>query len=426
MKENKTDSEIFAAIRQTLESYEEAYVPGAWEAFAQIQKRRKRSRYLRIASVLAACLILGSIGSNYFLFNKPGLPLMNSGQIANIQSVPPKPEKTAERKAAPAVSTKKSGLKTASMFQMASISKPGHSENIQAKHGTEPSKPLDGAAFAHDSTERRVALVANANLQKPKSVSDTLINLPDTAGRETKNKIAESQLTTDYQDVQTVPKRKIRFGFNFSPGVSSTQSASSFCYTGGVSADIPLFANVQLSTGLQLENQTIVNKTLSMSSADASSYNQIAMSSNQKPIPFNQTESRLVNLDLPLNITWKFIAQKTHSYYVSTGFSSLVYLKQENTITRYSNQLVPVSAMVGGQEVKTFDLVSQESVTVDSSTPGQAFDFAGRFNIMLGVERKLSNRIFIHLEPYTKIPITGKEAGSLMNTTSGINFKVSF
>jgi hypothetical protein len=163
-----------------------------------------------------------------------------------------------------------------------------------------------------------------------------------------------------------------------------------------------------------------------MSFADASSYSLLANSSNPKPIPLNQTETRLINLALPLNITWKFISQKSQSYYVSTGFSSLVYLKQENKVTSYSNQLVPISSLVGGQEVKSYDLVSQASVTQDTFAPDQTFNFAGRLNIILGVERRISERISIHLEPYAKIPVAGLETGSLMNTSSGINFKVSF
>jgi len=63
--------------------------------------------------------------------------------------------------------------------------------------------------------------------------------------KEMQNKIADQQTVQENTNVAAVSKRKIRFGINLSPGISTTQSARSFNYTGGVSADIPLFANVQ-------------------------------------------------------------------------------------------------------------------------------------------------------------------------------------
>jgi hypothetical protein len=44
---------------------------------------------------------------------------------------------------------------------------------------------------------------------------------------------------------------------------------------------------------------------------------------------------------------------------------------------------------------------------------------------MVGFEKKLTNRFYLHIEPYTKIP-TSTQSGSFNYTTSGINFKVSF
>jgi hypothetical protein len=66
------------------------------------------------------------------------------------------------------------------------------------------------------------------------------------------------------------------------------------------------------------------------------------------------------------------------------------------------------------------------SVTQNSVAPTQTFDFAGRINLMVGFEKKLTNRFYLHIEPYTKIPTSGQAAGSFNYTTSGINFKVSF
>jgi hypothetical protein len=216
----------------------------------------------------------------------------------------------------------------------------------------------------------------------------------------------------EYQKIAAEPRRKVRFGLNFSPGFNASQSASSVNYMGGVSADIPLSSKFQLSTGVQVENQSIVKE-----------YHGIVASST---VPQNQIKTELINLDVPVNITWLFVAEKSHAYYVSAGLSSLVYLKQENRNTTYSQDLIPVSSMLNGQEVKSYSVVDHVSVTQNTVAPTQTFDFAGKLNLMVGFEKKLTNRFYIHIEPYTKIPTSGQSAGSLNYTTSGINFKVSF
>ena len=142
--------------------------------------------------------------------------------------------------------------------------------------------------------------------------------------------------------------------------------------------------------------------------------------------PLHENSTKLVNLDVPVNITWKFFSEKTNSYYVSAGLSSLVYLHQNNKNTTYSQDLVPVSSVVSGVEVKSYNVVDQVSVSENTATPNQTFDFAGRVNILVGFEKKLSNKLFIHIEPYAKIPASGLAPGNLNHTSTGINFKISF
>ena len=142
--------------------------------------------------------------------------------------------------------------------------------------------------------------------------------------------------------------------------------------------------------------------------------------------PLNENRTKLINLDVPVNISWKFFSEKTNSYYVSAGLSSLVYLRQNNKNTTYSQDMIPVSSVVAGTEVKSYTLVNQVSVSENSGAPDQAFDFAGRVNIMVGFEKKLSNKLYIHIEPFAKIPASGLAPGNLNHTSTGINFKISF
>ncbi len=418
MKKSKTDSEIFASIKHSLESYEEEYLPGAWEGFVQLQKRGRRLRYLRIVSAVAACLLLGVIGTNYLFFNDLKVPKTDQPQIAAGKAEDYKSVTITEKESVTSTPVvRKSDLKPLVAPRIVSAVKSGQGKKTPAAQVSTLS--INPLAFSVAKDTVRIASATKVDIAVVKSVPDTMKVISDTTGSKKIVKIPDTQLIAANQSNETAAKRKIRLGINLSPGVSSTQSASAFSYTGGVSADIPLFGNFQLSTGLQIENQTIVSKVGSMAaSADASF--------GLPTVPSNQAQTKLVNLDLPLNITWKFIAEESHSYYVSAGLSSLVYLRQENKNTTYSQLLVPVSTVINGQDVKTYSLINQASVSQNTTTPDQIFDFAGRLNIILGVERKLSKRIFIHFEPYAKIPVAGMATENLRNTSTGINFKISY
>ena len=65
IENDKTESEIFAQIKQSLGSYEEEYIPGSWETFLQKRKKKNRGIFLRIVSGIAACLLLGFLSFNY-------------------------------------------------------------------------------------------------------------------------------------------------------------------------------------------------------------------------------------------------------------------------------------------------------------------------------------------------------------------------
>ena len=87
----------------------------------------------------------------------------------------------------------------------------------------------------------------------------------------------------------------------------------------------------RLSTGLQFEHLSVVN---SEPSYDPS-------------VPQGETKAELVDLDIPLNITWKFLVRKSTSYYISGGISSVVYLSEKYANTSYSQQMVEVVEVNG-------------------------------------------------------------------------------
>lgn len=413
MKNYKTDSEISALIKQALDSRQEDYIPGSWENFLLIQKKKRKAFVLRIVSRVAACLVVGFLGFNFFRTTLNEESSNANQPVATIvQPVPPNNKPTA-KDYAPSVSPISLSAKQVASANTHQVSAAGSPKQpIVLFEERTVSNPLPAEEIIQDTSSLKRIFTADLKIKSGVSAADSVRKAADSVEVKTDVNVPNSLNAPADKKIAAVQKRKIRFGINFSPGVNTTQSASSFNYQGGVSADIDLFSNFQLSTGLQLENQNIVNNERGLATSTLASSNQL--------------KTKLLNLDIPVNITWKFLSEKSNSFYVSAGLSSLVYLKQDNKNTTYSQMMVPMSSVSVGDAIKTYSYVDQVSVVQNAVTPDRAFDFAGRVNLIFGVETKLTPRLFLHLEPYAKIPVTGMAAENLKHTSTGINFKISF
>ncbi len=412
MKNNKTESEIFDQIRESLGHFEEAYIPGSWENFLQKRKKNRRIIFLRIASGIAACLLVGFLGLNYFQSEKRVRSVLTTEQFTKSIVEKPGNEENIVEKTLPSTMVASSNFKQSGYTGVKTSGYAGRKKNLTAEGLEKPASHPLASSFVAEPKDTVTTLSAYSKPQPAINKVDTTRSSSDTLKGKTENSFQITPQTKDNESLATVSKRKVRFGINFSPGVSSTESSGSLNYMGGISADFSLSSKVALSTGLQFENQSFVKKMPGIVSSSA--------------VPLNETRTTLTNLDLPVNITWKFAALKTHAYYVSGGLSSLVYLSQEDKNTTYSQDLIPASSMFNGEEVKSYSIVNHVSVTQDAVSPSQTFDFAGRINLMIGFEKQLSNRIYFHVEPYTKFPTSVQATGSLNHTISGINFKISF
>jgi hypothetical protein len=406
------DSDISDQINKSLENHEEEYIEGSWENFLQKRKMNDRRLFWLIASGVAACLMIGFACLNYMHFDKKNL--QNSVVQQNVPNAGTNPaiETKSPEKSSVLIATMKSGNKQPLSERTIVKSIPIPKANTMAEGFQKTEENQQTPVSAADSAKKFSLLASGATQQTNNTKADSVKNISDSVKKKPSDTFLNVPAQQENKELASASGRKIRFGINFSPGVNSAQTSGSLDYTGGVSADITLSSKFLLSTGLQVQNSHVDQKIAGIVSSSSA--------------PQDETKSKLINLDVPLNIIWKFFSVKSNSWYVSAGVSSLVYLNQQDANTKYSNLLVPVSLKVGGSDVKTYDIVSQVSVTQNTVAPSQTFDFAGRINLMVGFETKLSDRMLLHFEPYAKIPSPGQTSGSLNKTTTGINFKVSF
>ncbi|MPN31492.1 hypothetical protein SDC9_178966 [bioreactor metagenome] len=140
--------------------------------------------------------------------------------------------------------------------------------------------------------------------------------------------------------------------------------------------------------------------------------------------------ANLTNLDIPINITWRFLTKGAgkdrYNYYVSGGVSSLAYMGERYVRTTYRQEVREEVNMLATGAKMTYQLENFATTSENKEEPLNAFNVAGRINLIFGVERKLTKDLNLHIEPYVKIPLSGLGSENMKFMTSGVTCKISF
>lgn len=423
----KIDNELTDLIKKTLSEHEESYVEGAWENFVYQQKRRRRVLYWRISSSVAACLLLGLL----FISIPGGDPARKKGTPAQITA-----ENTTERKediSQIKESTQKSaGYNATGMVNISENAGDVDNSKNSVKNKKKAPQTVLGEEgrdlIAENMPEKMVTenpavtdkenIVKATTPDKGEEVTTLQKNEPSEKGVAIQEK-EKQEYTYDIRESDDVrgknlKKKKVLLGFNLSPGINSTSTGASFNYAGGVNMEIALLPELSLSTGVQIEHQTV------------ETVNSVANAA----IPSDHMNANLTNLDIPINITWRFltkgVGKEKYSYYISGGVSSLAYLGERYVKTTYRQEVREQLNMVASEAKMTYKLENFATTSENKEEPFNAFDVAGRINLIFGIERKISQDLNLHIEPYVKIPLSGLGSENMKFMTSGITCKISF
>lgn len=426
-KENEIDKQIADKLRRKLNSMpEQEYVAGSWENFKAVNttnsamlRRARTIRFYRYSAIgVAAILLVGlflfisdnlsktaiitpiavvenpfqDIESLELVIDTPVLAVETPALDKSIKSISSKVFLAKQRERAKSANnkiitqTRKEVLQVSESAQ--AINSVQLSESAQAK---ESSANKESEAFKNSANKESNAL---ANDHKEALITSN-----------------NSQIFQN--DSKQLDKKPLRFGVNISPGFNSTStnSGNSLNYSGGVTMDISIAKNLQISTGVQIE------------------HNNVGAESQVRTMGVEpgHIDAVLTNLDIPLNITWHFFSDKNTSYYISGGFSSLAYLNEKYTTTSYSHQIkANTVAQSGDEQLTTYRIENVESVKTTTISSPNTLDVAGRVNLIFGYEQKLSPKLNLHIEPFIKIPLTGLASENMRFTTGGVTFKVSF
>jgi hypothetical protein len=428
MKNTETDKELADLIRTTLEAHEEQYVLGSWELFQRQRVKRRKVIFWFTASGIAASLLLGLLGYRLLfpdleIFRGESKRMLASAEHTLPEALIIKPAK---------ISDQKNEIHSGSYKMTATI----RNETGSVSHNSVAvsSNSVNSAAaivppqisdISSDTATNRVQTETSESEIRKVGLASGQGSLPETGKQQEQSRLPGKIDSTSvkpvirYDYLKQLPEEtvavnsqssKIRLGVNLSPGVASVGSSSSFAFSGGLNAEYGFTGNLGLATGLQFEYQSVTEQ-----SQDGPAW-----------LPAGETQAVLLDFDLPLNLVWKFLSMKSTSYYVGGGVSSVLYLSEKYTTSNYTQRMVGSVALVDGVPNVNIQLENVKSSVEESEKPLNAFDPAGRINLIFGIEQKFSSKLRLHVEPYMKIPVSGLASRNMKYTFSGVSCKVSF
>ncbi len=422
MKKSETDNEPFDLIKDTLDKYEEQYILGSWESFVRKKNRRRKIIYWFTGTGIAATILLGWIGFRVFQLGTGSVNPETPGQYASNLPSPAGRGSKKEKLSSTSIDTTQVYNNSVSKHSPALEYNAGDTGNSPEEisvgnllpiYRNEPEDEIHRIVIDLSNTISASGLTASLSNQQIIQKAEILPNENGISvlSTDTKAEIsgypesASAEVITD--ETQSY---KFRLGVNVSSGVSMANTSASANFGGGITADYNIFSKFSISTGIQVERHNVMNET----------------SDNPGWLPPGQIEASLLDIDIPVNIKWQFLAHRSTSYYVSGGVSSVLYLSEKYTNTSYSQRMVPYLEMDNGTPYVSYQIENVKTTEEIKEAPLSTFDFVGRINIILGFEYKLKTRLSLHIEPYLKLPVSELSTQNIRFTTSGLSCRISF
>jgi hypothetical protein len=432
------EKELIKEIANLFEDYEEAYVPGEWEAFSQ--KRKRKYPFFRNILKVAAVLILGFAMLPFLLpkhFKSADQPVVNS-------------------------STKPSATKGGGTVNGKNLDKnpAGNIHTLNAGASAERSKvgPPNFPARQHDGLiedsniialkahEREAAvplpivpeqLIASRIMNEELKSSATQGNLTPGKNVETAEEkgtlqikegtaagsVAEKVSTMEFlasESKQTTKKTIARgqlsrwdFGLAFAPSITSTNMNIG----GGLTTAYRLSDKFSISSGISLLQ---LQSAIDVASTAQSKMAVTALSSKE----LLAVDANIRAIDIPLAIIYNF----NKNFYTSAGLSyfNVITEKRSNTYEQASASVQSSADPTTGFASEVRTVVSQTLSEPAQETRLKGNSYLGFFNFAIGRRQNIFNKYNVLIEPFIKIPVGKLSAEDLKLTNSGLKFQFSF
>lgn len=451
--------EFIQGIADLFEDYEEAYVPGEWEAFSQ-QQQKKKYPFAPLWIKIAATLILIGAVIMYQL-NDPAQPAKKA-EVAEMKSEPAVEGSAAAGKAAPAIvqnskealaqtqsAEPASGVKPAAADglrfgnvnpidnrvaaapEMASAQLPsaGSAQLLSAMNMQVPSAVTMQSPGMHHNTIKDSFGVVKADQYVANTVTVTVTApenqlLPDHQGQNKKEADSAGKMSTmDFMlaesrhPVKSKQKKDAGSKWDFGVAVAPSMTSSNVNIAGGLTTAYRLSNKFSVSSGVSLMQLESGSTTAPQPMAKAS----ISSLSHKELLA---VDANIKAIDIPIGIVY----QVNKHIYTSAGVSyfNVVGEKRSNTygLTSQSTEAFsnPQTGFVSERTVLN-SVAVEEPV---AETPLKGNSYLGFFNFSIGRKQQLFNKYNVLIEPFIKVPIGKLSTQELNLMNSGLKFQISF
>jgi len=401
------DKQLSNKIRSTFENYNEPFNNDAWKLMQQKLENKNKKYFVLLINIAKAASIILFVGISVLWPYNTNHQLLNSNKSTLIKHSILKNKNT---------KFKNNELLITEDHKLV----PSTGQIKQKKIIT--NKPIKYTNLAE--SEQNVITyesVEDSNKIEEKQIFADLLKPLD---RDTiNNELIVDSVTDKYPVLipdddnffkERKSDKKIRFGI----AVSSHYSTSEIGATdrinigGGFYTGYVISEKISINSGILLANHNMNTKKR------VQTENNVYNSSNTTLTETSDTHVLLVGLDIPLNIQLNL-----NKMYISTGISSLFYLKETYSEDFY----VENSTTVYNFDTEDYNDIYYYETKNQTENKGafQTFDFAKLFNLSVGYKIPLKKGDLI-LEPYAKIPIGNLTSYHISYGYGGLSLKYDF
>lgn len=427
-----SEDELISHIKKTMASYEEPYLPGAWEKFNESTAKDKKRLFgfyqvLNIAAMLLVCAFV-------FLYvdkvvEKPKTDVVKKKtapvQTPDIQAdVTPDdleagadlPEidrsiYTAKRKSTDELldSAMQAGIvqqyayravdSAAILQQTAMLTAP--EQDIQLQN-------LSGA--------RRMQFNAGLSLRSKPPVP-TISAMPEQGDRPASFEkfLEKEQLLASTKVVpkeNTAQQDKWELGVMVAPSIASNNK---FNLGYGVSMGYALSKKVSVVSGISYNDMNASNQVPAAPAHTAAFFS--GESKNLQSV-----EASVSGIDIPLGIKYNL----SKKVYANVGVSAFAVLNERKNNTYIQERSMQTVSSDPGTAGELRIVVMNQKVTEPAPDASLGDKYIGFYNLSFGVKQPLSKKNTLSLEPFVKLPMKETSADNLRLIGTGIKVKLDF
>ena len=403
---DKGDMELDEFLKKISDDAEIPFSEEDWKAMeSRLDESVKPTPIFWMRNMLLGALILSLAGLvGYFVWNQQGVsPSENSNPA--ITEIPTSSLKEDLIKENPTnreegiTSSRAADILSATDSKQSNVRNPapvsGLDQTIK-KVTNDPTSATNNSAFAEgpsviQSNEASKDALLNSETTPENNRKDEEPALPVVAS--TGDSIAlSSPISTELEEKEKQPKSyfqgRFNISFQFAPDLSAIQ--------------IDQFGKAGNMIGLGAEY--FVLPKLSLSSGIFYSYKPYSGDSGYH-LNYGNDPTYIIGacdiLDLPLNLKFYALEGKVQRFFISTGVSTYLMLKEK-------------------YELEYYNQTTGEPYVREITVQGANQHYFGIANFSVGYERKLGRQLGIQVEPYFKVPFSGVGEGDVSLKSTGI------